>query len=98
MTLSKPRPQRLLSLIRPTPQESMRNTSKVIAESAAKILAKSIAEGISPRKAAARIATQMKSIAKKALSTARTEMLRAFNEGQLEGFESLGTDRVGAMV
>ena len=64
-----------------------------------RVLSDSLARGDNPREVARRLNNRVDKIGKsRALTLARTETVRAHNEGQLVALEQLGVEEVGVMV
>jgi SPP1 gp7 family putative phage head morphogenesis protein len=64
-----------------------------------RVLANGLVQGQSPREIARAMAKTIEGISKgRALRIARTEIVHAHAEGQLDGFEELGVDEVGVMA
>lgn len=61
-------------------------------------LADGLIRGLSPQQIARNIRDRMDKLEKRALTIARTEVVRAHAEGQLDAMERLGVDKVGVMV
>ncbi len=63
------------------------------------ILAEGLSHGTGPRQIASRMAKEITDITKKrALTLARTEIIHAYSEGQLDALEDLGIDSVQAEI
>ena len=64
-----------------------------------RILAQGISNGTGPRALARELARDVSSLEKKrALVIARTEIVHAHNEGQLDAFEAMNIENVGVMA
>ena len=64
-----------------------------------RVLADGVAQGKGPLEIARQMSKEVKGITKKrAIALARTEIIHAHAEAQLDGFEELGVKKVGARV
>ena len=64
-----------------------------------KILADGLAHGKSPREIATQMDNEIARLTKtRALTIARTEIIHAYAEGQLDSFEAMGHDKIGLMA
>lgn len=79
--------------------EGMRGISDSMKSSLNNILANGLANGTNPRTLARDMVKSMDGISKtRALRIARTEVVYAHAEGQLDSFEKLGVEEIGAMA
>jgi len=70
-----------------------------MAQGTSRILAEGVANGLAPSTIARRMFREVDGLTKKrALTIARTEVIHAHAEGQLDGFERLGVKEVGVMA
>lgn len=79
--------------------EGMRGMSAEISEKLSRILADGLAHGRGPAEVAYQMRREITGIGKyRALMIARTEIIHAHAEGQLDAFEALGVKELGVMV
>jgi len=77
----------------------LRGIGAATAQKLNRILSNGIIAGLGPRELASQINSEIDSITKKrALVMARTEIIHAHAEGQLDSFEDLGIDELGVMA
>lgn len=76
----------------------LKNVTNTMANSIRRVLVDGFVTGSNPREIAVSLAKEVDVSRKRALTIARTEVIRAHAEGQLDAFERLGVTHVGAMV
>jgi len=77
----------------------LKGATQAMATTVKRVLADGLVAGQNPKTIARAIKEQIDGIGKRrAVIIARTEIIRAHAEGQLDGLEALGVDRVGVMV
>lgn len=78
---------------------SLRDISATMDAAMSNILARGFVDGLGPRKIAKQMTDAIESLSRKrALTLARTEIVRAYAEGQLDAFELLNVQEVGVMA
>jgi SPP1 gp7 family putative phage head morphogenesis protein len=76
--------------------DQLKGFTAQMAADTSRILSNGLSNGYSPKKIARELTKQIDSLTKKrALTIARTEIVRAHAEGQLDSFEKLGVEKVG---
>lgn len=78
--------------------EELKGITEKMGASMNRVLADSLARGDSPRDAARSLTKEVGLSRKRARTVARTEIIHAHSEGQLDGMEHLGIEDVGVMV
>lgn len=79
--------------------EELKGISAEVSKKLNRTLANGIVRGEHPKKIAAQMAKEIDGLSKsRALRIARTEIIHAHAEGQLDSFEDLGVEEVGAQV
>lgn len=79
--------------------ETLKDYTHDMAVKTSNTLAEGLAHGLHPEVIAKNLTSQIDSISKtRALTIARTEVIHAHAEGQLDGYEKLGVEQVGAEV
>lgn len=79
--------------------EELRGISAAMAQQVNRVLADGLSQGLGPRTLARRITNTISGINRtRALTLARTEVIAAHAEGQLDSFEDLGVREIQAMV
>lgn len=79
--------------------EELKGINAVMSQQMGRILASGIANGLSPLAIAKELSANITGITKqRALTLARTEIIAAHAEGQLDSFEELGIEEVGLMA
>jgi SPP1 gp7 family putative phage head morphogenesis protein len=77
----------------------LKGVTDAMASQMQRTLADGLIQGISPREIARQLADRLDKIGKtRALTIARTEIIRAHAEGQLESMDALGVEKVGIMA
>jgi len=76
--------------------EDLKGVSRTMATRMSRILSQGLIDGSGPEVIAKEMTAQIKSLTKaRALTIARTEIINAHSEGQLDAFEKLGVEDVG---
>jgi SPP1 gp7 family putative phage head morphogenesis protein len=79
--------------------DELKGVTDVMGQQMSRILAGGLAEGISPTVLARRLRNSIGTLTRtRARAIARTEIVRAHSEGQLDSFEKLGVKEVGLMA
>lgn len=78
--------------------EELKGITQKMGASMNRVLSDSLARGDSPRDAAKKLTQEVGLSRKRARVVARTEIIHAHSEGQLDGLEELGIEDVGVMV
>lgn len=79
--------------------DQLKGVTEAMAAGMSRTLADGLANGIGAREVARRLAKEVDGLGKKrALTVARTELVHAYAEGQLDTFENLGIEEVGAEI
>jgi hypothetical protein len=78
--------------------DDLKNITADMSTRMSRVLLDGLVQGQSPRKVARTLAKEVDLGAKRALVISRTELIRAHAEGQLDGFDHLGIEKVGAQV
>lgn len=76
----------------------LKGVTNNMAQTMSRILAQSLVEGTSPRRIASQLKNQLGISLRRAKTIARTEIIRAHSEGQLDAMEKLGVQELGVMV
>lgn len=76
----------------------LKGVTETMATRVSRSLLDSLVEGVGPREAGRRLAKETDFSRDQALTVARTEIIRAHAEGQLDAMEELGVEEVGAAV
>lgn len=94
-------PERLskVRLLATRSYEDLKGMTSSMGSKLNRILAQGMIDGKNPRELAKQMTSQIKGMEKKqALTIARTEVIHAHAEGQLDGFEELGVDELGVQA
>jgi len=79
--------------------EDLKGISNAMSQQISRVLADGLSQGVGPATMASRMTKTISGITKKrALVMARTEVIAAHAEGQLDSFEDLGVKEIGAMA
>lgn len=79
--------------------EDLRGVSNSMAADISRLLVDGMIAGVSPREIGSELAKKVKGIhLNRAKTIARTEILRAHNEGALDAMEAMGVEEVGVLV
>lgn len=78
--------------------DQLKGMTGAMAQNLSRELAQGIADGRNPREIARRVGKTLDISRARALTIARTEIIHAHAEGQLDSFEQLGVEEVGVMA
>jgi SPP1 gp7 family putative phage head morphogenesis protein len=88
-----------LGLLKTRQFETLKGITNDMSAKMSNVLADGFSRGHNPRKIARELANTVDGITRKrALTLARTEIVRSYNEAQLDSFEMLGVDEVGVLA
>lgn len=90
--------QEQLELIFTRTYDNLKGVTDEMGRKMSQTLARGLADGLSPRNIARDLTDILDGDKKRALRVARTEMINAYAEGQLDTYEQLGIDKVGVLA
>lgn len=98
-TFGAPESVRKIELLSTRTFEELRGVSSAMAQQMSRVLSSGLANGLSPLVIARTLRRTITGLTKRRAETiARTEIIRAHAEGQLDSFERLGVSEVGIMA